>query len=33
MKKDADGEDVRVTITDHDDFSMNNGYFDDDSGQ
>ena len=27
-EKDADGEDVRVTITDHDDFSIDNGYFD-----
>ncbi|TBW68389.1 SdrD B-like domain-containing protein, partial [Staphylococcus lugdunensis] len=25
-EKDADGEDVRVTITDHDDFSIDNGY-------
>ncbi|WP_032604258.1 SdrD B-like domain-containing protein, partial [Staphylococcus epidermidis] len=24
-EKDADGEDVRVTITDHDDFSIDNG--------
>ena len=24
--KDADGEDVHVTITDHDDFSIDNGY-------
>ncbi|WP_432715867.1 SdrD B-like domain-containing protein [Staphylococcus saccharolyticus] len=27
--KDADGEDVHVTITDHDDFSIDNGYFED----
>ena len=29
--KDADGEEVHVTITDHDDFSIDNGYFDEDS--
>ena len=27
--KDADGEDVHVTITDHDDFTIDNGYFED----
>lgn len=30
-EKDADGEDVNVTITDHDDFSIDNGYYDADS--
>ena len=32
-EKDADGEEVRVTITDHDDFGIDNGYFDEDSGR
>ncbi|KPH57863.1 serine-aspartate repeat protein F [Staphylococcus epidermidis] len=27
--KDADGEEVHVTITDHDDFTIDNGYFED----
>ncbi|WP_176745730.1 SdrD B-like domain-containing protein, partial [Staphylococcus sp. HMSC068H08] len=30
-EKDADGEEVHVTITDHDDFSIDNGYFNEDS--
>ncbi|MEQ6092751.1 SdrD B-like domain-containing protein [Staphylococcus saccharolyticus] len=30
-EKDTDGEDVNVTITDHNDFSIDNGYYDADS--
>ncbi|WP_176747544.1 SdrD B-like domain-containing protein, partial [Staphylococcus sp. HMSC056D08] len=30
-ENDADGEEVHVTITDHDDFSIDNGYFEEDS--
>ncbi|PNZ65732.1 hypothetical protein CD128_11310, partial [Staphylococcus croceilyticus] len=30
-EKDADGEDVHVTITDHDDLTIDNGYFEEDS--